>query len=131
MFSHSEVLNVFADCGTTEIDGDGASCSNSGSIPGTDENNGSGEDDQTDDNNDDTDSNNDDNGEGDDSASCTAGTAGSVNLYGTVESSEIASNAGDFDIDGLVFQLPDGTYFYIIDKRNGSKPITGYLELVR
>ena len=27
--------------------------------------------------------------------------------------------------------LPDGTYFYIIDKRNGTKPITGYLELVR
>jgi hypothetical protein len=27
--------------------------------------------------------------------------------------------------------LPDGTYFYIIDKRNGSKPIVGYLELVR
>jgi uncharacterized protein YcfL len=27
--------------------------------------------------------------------------------------------------------LPDGTYFYIIDKRDGSKPIVGYLELVR
>ena len=27
--------------------------------------------------------------------------------------------------------LPDGTYFYIIDKRDGSKPINGYLELVR
>jgi gliding motility-associated-like protein len=28
-------------------------------------------------------------------------------------------------------KLPDGTYFYIIDKRDGSKPVTGYLELVR
>jgi hypothetical protein len=28
-------------------------------------------------------------------------------------------------------ELPDGTYFYIIDKRDGSKPIVGYLELVR
>jgi hypothetical protein len=27
--------------------------------------------------------------------------------------------------------LPDGTYFYIIDKRNGTKPITGFLELAR
>ncbi|HEY8934780.1 MAG TPA: gliding motility-associated C-terminal domain-containing protein, partial [Cyclobacteriaceae bacterium] len=27
--------------------------------------------------------------------------------------------------------LPDGTYFYIIDKHNGTKPIVGYLELVR
>ena len=26
--------------------------------------------------------------------------------------------------------LPDGTYFYIIDKRDGSKPLTGYLEIV-
>lgn len=26
--------------------------------------------------------------------------------------------------------LPGGTYFYIIDKRDGSKPIAGYLELV-
>jgi large repetitive protein len=27
--------------------------------------------------------------------------------------------------------LPVGTYFYIIDKGDGSKPRTGYLELVR
>jgi gliding motility-associated-like protein len=27
--------------------------------------------------------------------------------------------------------LPVGTYFYIIDKRDGSKPKTGYLELVK
>ncbi|MBT1707533.1 gliding motility-associated C-terminal domain-containing protein [Fulvivirgaceae bacterium PWU5] len=26
--------------------------------------------------------------------------------------------------------LPDGTYFYVIDKRNGSKPLAGYLEIV-
>jgi gliding motility-associated-like protein len=26
--------------------------------------------------------------------------------------------------------LPDGTYFFIIDKRNGTKPIAGYLEVV-
>jgi hypothetical protein len=28
-------------------------------------------------------------------------------------------------------ELPVGTYFYIIDKRDGSKPRSGYLELVR
>jgi gliding motility-associated-like protein len=27
--------------------------------------------------------------------------------------------------------LPDGTYFYIIDKRDGSKPLAGYLEIVK
>jgi hypothetical protein len=27
--------------------------------------------------------------------------------------------------------LPEGTYFYIIDKRDGSKPVAGYLELER
>lgn len=26
--------------------------------------------------------------------------------------------------------LPDGTYFYVIDKRDGSKPVGGYLEIV-
>ncbi len=28
-------------------------------------------------------------------------------------------------------ELPDGTYFYVIDKNDGSKPKTGYLELSR
>jgi gliding motility-associated-like protein len=28
-------------------------------------------------------------------------------------------------------ELPVGTYFYIVDKRDGSKPKTGYLELVK
>jgi hypothetical protein len=27
--------------------------------------------------------------------------------------------------------LPEGTYFYIVDKGNGSKAKTGYLELLR
>jgi hypothetical protein len=26
--------------------------------------------------------------------------------------------------------LPDGTYYYIVDKRDGSKPVAGYLEIV-
>lgn len=26
--------------------------------------------------------------------------------------------------------VPDGTYFYVIDKNDGSKPVTGYLEIV-
>ena len=26
--------------------------------------------------------------------------------------------------------LPDGTYFYVIDKRDGSKPLAGYLEII-
>jgi hypothetical protein len=28
-------------------------------------------------------------------------------------------------------ELPDGTYYYIIDKRDGSKPVAGFLELLR
>ena len=27
--------------------------------------------------------------------------------------------------------LPDGTYFYVIDKRDGSVPLAGYLEVVK
>ena len=28
-------------------------------------------------------------------------------------------------------RLPDGTYYYVVDKRNGSEPVAGYLELLR
>ncbi|WKN31205.1 gliding motility-associated C-terminal domain-containing protein [Porifericola rhodea] len=28
-------------------------------------------------------------------------------------------------------ELPEGTYFYIIDKQNGEEPVSGYLELLR
>nr|MDQ3395523.1 gliding motility-associated C-terminal domain-containing protein [Bacteroidota bacterium] len=28
-------------------------------------------------------------------------------------------------------KLPDGTYFYIIERNDGSKPMTGYIELIR
>jgi uncharacterized protein YcfL len=38
---------------------------------------------------------------------------------------------GERGVYALGNDLPDGTYFYIIDKRDGSKPVTGYLELVR
>lgn len=38
---------------------------------------------------------------------------------------------GEQGVYALGNELPDGTYFYIIDKRDGSKPVTGYLELIR
>ena len=34
-------------------------------------------------------------------------------------------------IDVLGTELPDGTYFYAIDKGDGSKPVSGFLELLR
>ncbi|MFM7194972.1 MAG: gliding motility-associated C-terminal domain-containing protein [Bacteroidota bacterium] len=37
-------------------------------------------------------------------------------------------------INGLYLQgneLPEGTYFYVIDKRDGSIPVAGYLEIIR
>lgn len=37
------------------------------------------------------------------------------------------SNKG---ISPMGTNLPDGTYFYVIDKRDGSKPVAGYLEIV-
>lgn len=38
------------------------------------------------------------------------------------------SNRG---VSPMGLQLPDGTYFYVIDKRDGSKPLAGYIELVK
>ncbi|MGC3945184.1 MAG: gliding motility-associated C-terminal domain-containing protein [Chryseolinea sp.] len=43
----------------------------------------------------------------------------------------IFSGLGERGLYSLGNEVPEGTYFYIIDKRDGSKPITGYLELVR
>ncbi len=37
------------------------------------------------------------------------------------------SNRG---ISLMGISLPDGTYYYIVDKRDGSKPLAGYLEIV-
>ena len=28
-------------------------------------------------------------------------------------------------------EVPDGTYYYVVDKRNGTEPVAGYLELLR
>ena len=38
---------------------------------------------------------------------------------------------GEQGVYALGNQLPDGTYYYIIDKRDGSKPVAGFLELFR
>lgn len=38
------------------------------------------------------------------------------------------SNKG---ISPMGTNLPDGTYFYVVDKRDGSKPLAGYLEIVK
>ena len=38
------------------------------------------------------------------------------------------SNRG---ISVMGLNVPDGTYYYVIDKRDGSKPVAGYLEIVQ
>jgi large repetitive protein len=38
------------------------------------------------------------------------------------------SNRG---VSPMGLNLPDGTYFFIVDKRDGSKPVAGYLEIVK
>jgi len=52
-----------------------------------------------------------------------------ANGYNNVD--VVFSGIGEKGVYAFGNELPDGTYFYIIDKRDGSKPITGYLELVR
>jgi gliding motility-associated-like protein len=44
---------------------------------------------------------------------------------------KVFTGIGENGVYSMGNQLPDGTYFYIIDKRDGSKPLTGFLELVR
>jgi gliding motility-associated-like protein len=61
------------------------------------------------------------------------------NRAGTLVYQAKGYNNGDISFNGtsneglslLGRELPDGTYFYIIDKGNGSKPKTGYVELLR
>ena len=38
---------------------------------------------------------------------------------------------GEQGLYALGNQLPDGTYYYVIDKRDGSKLVAGFLELLR
>ncbi|WP_375578885.1 gliding motility-associated C-terminal domain-containing protein [Marivirga tractuosa] len=60
------------------------------------------------------------------------------NRAGTLVYQEEGYNNNDIKFDGVSNRginvmgenLPDGTYFYIIDKRDGSKPKNGYLEIV-
>lgn len=60
------------------------------------------------------------------------------NRAGTLVYEEQGYNNIDIFFDGrankgisvLGNNLPDGTYFYVIDKRDGTKPIAGYLEIV-
>jgi gliding motility-associated-like protein len=52
-----------------------------------------------------------------------------ANGYNNVD--VVFSGIGEKGVYAFGNELPDGTYFYIIDKRDGSKAITGYLELVR
>jgi hypothetical protein len=114
MLSRSDVLKVLADCIDTGVDMSGATCSQGGSTSGNSggsdsDGDGSEGGDVSDTSTDDSDVNN-NTGDGNSGDSCSPGTVGLVNVYGTVGSSGISSGAGDFDIDGLVFQLPDGSY---------------------
>lgn len=60
------------------------------------------------------------------------------NRAGTLVYESKGYNNGDVSFNGisnrgislLGTDLPDGTYFYIVDKGDGSKPKTGYLELL-
>jgi hypothetical protein len=43
----------------------------------------------------------------------------------------VFTGIGKIGVYAVGNELPVGTYFYIIDKRDGSKPKTGYIELVK
>jgi hypothetical protein len=44
---------------------------------------------------------------------------------------KVFTGLGEIGVYAAGNELPVGTYFYIIDKRDGSRPRTGYLELVK
>jgi gliding motility-associated-like protein len=45
--------------------------------------------------------------------------------------SNIFDGTSNRGISLMGLNLPDGTYYYVIDKRDGSKPVAGYLEIVQ
>ncbi|MGI9542301.1 MAG: gliding motility-associated C-terminal domain-containing protein, partial [Cyclobacteriaceae bacterium] len=61
------------------------------------------------------------------------------NRAGTLVYEADGYNNSDIFFDGLgnrgiyfgAREVPDGTYYYVIDKRDGSNPLAGYLELLR
>jgi hypothetical protein len=61
------------------------------------------------------------------------------NRAGTLIYQEVGYNNVDMYFDGksnkgvspMGNNVPDGTYYYIIDKRDGSSPLAGYLEIVK
>ncbi|MBS1542412.1 MAG: gliding motility-associated C-terminal domain-containing protein, partial [Bacteroidetes bacterium] len=52
-----------------------------------------------------------------------------ANGYNNVDN--VFRGLGENGLYTLGNELPDGTYYYIIDKRDGSKPVAGFLELLR
>lgn len=51
-------------------------------------------------------------------------------IEGYDNSSKLFDGVSNKGMSPMGTNLPDGTYFYIIDKNDGSKPISGYLEIV-
>jgi hypothetical protein len=85
MLSHSDVLTVFADgCDNTQVDMNGATCSQSGSIPGTP--GGSGESEEDGLPGDSGSNNNNNNNTGNDGVACTPGTIVEGSIYTPVDS---------------------------------------------
>jgi hypothetical protein len=52
-----------------------------------------------------------------------------IDGYDNVE--KVFKGIGEIGVYATGNELPVGTYFYVIDKRDGSRPKTGYLELVK
>src|SRR3990172_9107427 len=109
--SRSGVLTVFADgCSSTGVDMSGATCSQSGSTPGTDGSSGGGSGDgqpgDSGSNNDNNNNNNNGNGTG---GSCSPGTYVSTNVAFPAGSSGITIPGANFDPYDVPYSLPDGS----------------------
>jgi len=51
-------------------------------------------------------------------------------IEGYDNSSKLFDGVSNKGVSPMGTSLPDGTYFYVIDKNDGSKPLSGYLEIV-